>query len=67
MSAHATYSYFIKYAKVLLIFKNSKRKVVKFFKTERGVLYDTDGNKYTLKKIRSITYYDVKLDSIHSI
>lgn len=42
-------------------------KVVKFFKTERGVLYDTDGNKYPLKKIRSITYYDTKLNSIHSI
>ena len=67
MSAHATHSHFTKFAKVLLIFKNGERKVVKFFKTERGVLYDTDRNKYPLKKIRSITYYDAKLDSMHSI
>lgn len=67
MSAHATHSHFTKFAKILLIFKNGERKIVKFLKTERGILYDTNHNNYPLKKIRSATYYNATLDTRYSI
>ena len=67
MSAHVTHSHFTKFAKILFIFKNGERKVVKFLKTERGVLYDINHNSYPLKKIRSATYYNAELDLLHSI
>ena len=63
MSAHATHSHFVKFSKILLIFKNGERKIVKFLKTERGMLYDTNHCSYPLKKIRSATYYDAELDT----
>lgn len=65
MSAHVTHSHFTKFAKILLITKDGERKVVKFLKTERGILYDTDYNQYPLKKIRAATYYNAAMDKQH--
>ena len=67
MVAHATHSHFIKYANVLLIFKNGNRKVIKFLKTEKGIMYDVNHNTYPLKKIRCATYYNQSLDTRKSI
>ena len=65
MSAHVTHSHFTKFSKILLIFKNGERKIVKFLKTERGILYDTNYSQYPLKKIRAATYYDAAKDKQH--
>ena len=65
MAAHATHSHFVKFSKILLIFKNGERKIIKFLKTERGILYDVNRNQYPLKKIRSASYYNQILDMQH--
>lgn len=65
MTAHATHSHFVKFSKILLIFKNGDRRIVNFLKTERGILYDTNHNSYPLKKIRAATYYNAELDTKH--
>lgn len=54
MSLH---SHFPKKSKILLIFKDGSQKTIRFFKTEKGIMYDTNLNKYPLKKIRSAGYY----------
>lgn len=54
MSLH---SHFPKRSKILLIFKDGSQKIIKFFKTEKGIIYDTGLNQYPLKKIRSAGYY----------
>ena len=65
MTAHATHSHFIKFSKILLIFKNGEHHIIKFLKTEKGVLYDINRNAYPLKKIRAATYYNAELNNKH--
>lgn len=65
MAAHATHSHFEKYSKILLIYKDGNRKIIKYLKTEKGIIYDTSHNKYPLNKIRCATYYSFILDNMN--
>lgn len=51
------HSHFTRKSKVLLIFKDGSQKVIHFLKTEKGIMYDTNLEKYPLKKIRAAAYF----------